>query len=432
MKYIWITATVFVIALVAWNAESVFAAKLYVSVNGIDSATCGGKNTPCRSISRAIANASTDDKIIVGPGYYGNLNSDLNFDDPGDEAAEVGFGCRCMIKINKRLMIESQNGAGATVLNARGNDISVVQIEASGTVFGKKNKGFTLTRSEYLGLVVADGVVGVRVEGNLAEVHQAGFFIQGSGHVFTGNVATGSAGVGFLLHGSGSTLSNNSATANFDSGFFIRGTGHVLTGNLSSGNHYPGFFLQGSGHLLTGNSAIGNQFAGIVVDSSATTITKNNIFGNNFLTYQGALNCGLRNRSGTSLSLAKNFWGAATGPGTLATPQPDPADNVCDDPSYPGSSTTVPSFAIKAFKVKLKLLDELPTDVPAKFVDASAFEKQRGFRLSLYTVTGQLVALIFDSTQLALTKQSLPNGVYFTMKIYADGRREIVKVVVTK
>src|SRR5712692_1255858 len=81
------------------------AATFIVANNGVDSSTCGAANTPCRSISRAIANALAGDTIIVGPGRYGDLNRDGAFTDPGEEAAEVGFGCNCMIKVNKQVTL---------------------------------------------------------------------------------------------------------------------------------------------------------------------------------------------------------------------------------------------------------------------------------------------------------------------------------------
>jgi hypothetical protein len=90
----------------------------------------------------------------------------------------------------------------------------------------------------------------------------------------------------------------------------------------------------------------------------------------------------------------------------------------------------VPSFATKEFKVKVKVLDEMPTDV----VPAPALKVANPSvtQLSVYSLRGQLVAFVSDSTQLAQASQSLPHGVYLAVRTYADGRREMVKVVVTK
>jgi parallel beta-helix repeat protein len=447
MKCIWITVVVVMTAIVAWSTQSVLAAKLYVAANGVDSAACGEKKSPCRSISRAIQNANNGDSLVVGPGRYGDLNGDGVFDDPGDEAAEVGSGCFCMIKIDKPLSIESRDGAAATVLDARGTNLNIVQIELSGAVFGKKKKGFTLTHAGGSGLVSLSSTAGVRVTGNVAIANGvgfgfngngnvfagnvasansvAGFSFVGSGHVLTGNVATGNGFQGFVFHGSGHILTGNVATGNGIHGFVFTGSGHVITGNVANANSRHGFIFSGSGHLLNGNSALGNKGFGILIGGSggtdSATIIKNNLFGNNNQPFYTGVNtftnCGLLNQSGDSFSVPNNFWGA-TGPGA------DPADNVCNEGV--GSSTTVPSFATKEFKVKIKALEELPTEVlPILSTPAEA-------PLRVYSLTGQLLAIVADQTQLALATRSLANSVYVAIKIYADGRREMVKVVVTK
>src|SRR3989304_4802764 len=88
------------------------AATLHVRNNGQDSGTCGAAASPCRSISQAIANAVAGDTLMVGPGRYGDLDGDGNFTSPGEEAAEDGSGCFCMIKVDKALTIGSRARAG--------------------------------------------------------------------------------------------------------------------------------------------------------------------------------------------------------------------------------------------------------------------------------------------------------------------------------
>ena len=56
-------------------------AALYVTNNGVDNQACGTKAAPCRSISQAIAYAKDGDKILVGPGRYGDLNGNGSFSD---------------------------------------------------------------------------------------------------------------------------------------------------------------------------------------------------------------------------------------------------------------------------------------------------------------------------------------------------------------
>jgi len=295
--------------------------------------------------------------------------------------------------------------------------VNVVQIEASDVIFGELQKGFTLTGAVFgveaagSGLVILAGTSGVQVGGNLATRNDGtgfdveggsghhvrgntasangtrgfeilgsghhvrgntasangnlgGFVILGNGHHVRGNMAIANGLVGFSLDGSGHVLNGNVATANEFDGFFIGPPGgDVLTGNMAIANGSAGFEIGNSGGsvltgnvVLTGNAALGNKDAGILIGSDGSaTITQNNIFGNDS---PPSTNCGLDNLSGGAINATDNFWGTAHGPGTLTTPQPEPADNVCDDTTnHPGSSTSVAPFATKKFTVETPLVE---------------------------------------------------------------------------
>jgi parallel beta-helix repeat protein len=324
----------------------------FVANNGVDSNnTCLAH--PCRSIGHAIQNANSGDTIVVGPGRYSWES------EPGP-----GF-CSCVIQVDKPLTIESRDGAGVTVLDATGHTVDVVHIEANDVVFGELQKGFTLTGAVLSsaaagsGLVILAGTSGVQVKGNLATRNDgAGFSINGgSGHHLRGNTANANRNNGFrVFQGSGVHLRGNTASANNFSGFVDNlGSGDHFRGNIASANGEAGFVLfdrpnfEGTS-VLTGNAALGNKGAGIAIGSGGAVITQNNIFGNDLST-----NCGLDNQSGGAINATHNFWGTATGPGTLTTPQPEPADNVCDD--ITGSSTSVAPFATKQFTVETPLVE---------------------------------------------------------------------------
>ena len=55
-------------------AVDVAAATLYARTNGTDTAGCGSSSHPCRTISAAVRAAADGDRIVVGPGRYGDLN----------------------------------------------------------------------------------------------------------------------------------------------------------------------------------------------------------------------------------------------------------------------------------------------------------------------------------------------------------------------
>jgi parallel beta-helix repeat protein len=340
---------------------SAWAATLHVANNGVDSPTCGGKTAPCRSISQAIANASDEDRIVVGPGRYGDLNGDGDFHDPGEEAAELDFGCFCMIKVNKPVTIESSNGALATVLDdavpdTNGFVTSVVSITASSVVFGRPKRGFTLTggRGPLPNGLFITNTNGVKVEGNVARTGRGtGFFVPGgNAHVFRDNLAISNF-VGFAFFGGGDhLLKGNVAVAN-STGFYLQeSSGNVLKWNVANSNRDEGFrfFLSGGGNVLEDNAALGNQGFGIRLDvGGVATVRRNNIYGNNdtLEPFTGLTNCGLCNESGNTIDATHNFWGTSRGPG------PDPADAVCN--AGIGSNTTVEPVAEKEFKIRMKV-----------------------------------------------------------------------------
>lgn len=346
--------------------QAAWAKRLFVANNGIDTPGCGSKQEPCRSISQAINNASAADVILVGPGLYGDLNGDGDFNDPGEESAEVGFGCRCMIQIDKSITLLSSEGAGVTVLDANGAILDVVNIAADEAVFGRKHKGFTITgaRSEAdddgVGLAVMGGH-GVHVMGNHAlDNDDAGFEISGDGHALEYNIASANGGgFVFAFTEEGHIVQNNTASANgsdvfFGNGFSITGNGYTVRKNTASGNRGMGFQINssdGASLIFEKNSAIGNRGTGIWIFAAPNmVITKNNIFGNlgeEVFFQSEALNCGLVNDSGAVIDATYNYWGAASGPG------PDPADNagpgsICDR----SGTTIVEPFSRNPFKIK--------------------------------------------------------------------------------
>ena len=321
----------------------------FVANNAIDSSTCGTSNAPCRSISRAIDNARNGDRILVRPGRYGDLNGDGDFNDPGEEAAEVGFGCRCMILVDKRLIIESTEGAVATVLDASGAQLDVVNITASHVVFGGNGRGFTLTGARKTGDDDGFGMEvqatrGVRVIDNVAIGNRSfGFVVRGSLHTARNNISSGNGhGFAFSATEEGHTITDNVATTNgndeeFGHGFVISGNSQSSMSNRSIGNKGVGFFLSttnGSGFVFKENDAIGNRGVGVWVQQGPQlALHRNNIFGNLGVAIGGFFpplpNCGLANNSGSTINATRNFWGAPTGPG------PDPADeagpgSICD------------------------------------------------------------------------------------------------------
>ena len=367
-------------------AAPVSAATLLVAVDGIDTADCGSKTAPCRSLSLAIAHSNPDDTIVVGPGRYGDIAEDGDFTDPGDETAEVDTGCDCMIHVDKRLTIVSRDGAAVTVLDARGAHVAVMLADQPGTVVGRKGKGFTLTGSadgdgfhsesdditvvgnlatrngedgiQASGLrvlvtdnrIIANGGSGCHCSGNdslfarnvVTDNGQGG--IEADAHnTLVANFAARNVGNGFDVEG-GNLLKGNVAVGNTANGFLLF-ENNTATGNVAHGNH-NGFLLQGDGNLLSKSSVAANFGVGVVAAGAGNRITSTSLFGNaaGIVLVPGAnANCGTLARAGATLDVSASFWGAPDGPGA------DPADDVCNEL---GGTTTVGVNASHEIKVK--------------------------------------------------------------------------------
>lgn len=327
----------------SWSSAAHAAgnAILHVENNGVDSATCGPTNDPCRSISRAISNAHERDVILVGPGRYGDVNANGVLGEPGEEASPTG-ACFCMIAVTKRLTLLSRAGAAATILDIGDSNGAPVSIKASHVVFGGPFSGFTVTGSRLLGGLVIDAPENVSVTGNIAYSNGGadGFSaVSGTRHKLIGNLSTLN-GHGFGIFSTATFVKQNVATKNIANGFRVQSVDNLLVENHASGNGEWGFVLDTSRQAVRRNSIVGNALEGIFVGLNVTRIQadKNNIYGNG-VSFERPNNCGLGAAPGAQVDATNNFWGSATGPG------PDPADNVC------GSGITVRSFAARAFDV---------------------------------------------------------------------------------
>jgi hypothetical protein len=319
------------------------SAKLWhVANDGVDSETCGMKTDPCRSITRAILSSSSNDRIRVGPGRYGDLNGDGDFDDPGEELGQVGWGCECMIYVFKPLKIFSSDGATATGLNAGPADIDVVKISGSDIRFGKPNSGFTITLSGIgRGVLIESSATGVRVEGNILRSATTGIADYGVDSVIRRNRAFenhGGAG-GFLAHGTNALFELNLAAGN-GNGFQVVTPGNVFRRNIACGNLYEGFCVEADA-TLEENGIVGNRSSGIGFMAGASsvtlTLTENNIFGNGDAP-RASSNCGIEFCSlsmSNTVNATGNYWGSATGPG------PNPGDEAGSGPCDAGVLNSV-------------------------------------------------------------------------------------------
>ena len=331
-------------ALLLTIAASAHAANHYVANDGVDTAGCGAKDSPCRSITRAIDNASDGDTVIVGPGRYGDLNGDGQLDDPGDETGAPFLPC--LVAVRKAITVTSSDGAAPTIIDARSVVVAMnVLVITNDAVFGKPAKGFTVTQTKApdggTGIAIVGSVSNVTVRGNqVTSVSPTTGALRGIAMLppafpgdptpgpilIEGNQVTGWL-EGVVARGVATTARKNVISTN-NTGIAASEDG-LVTGNVVSNNAVA---MSIDGARVVGNAIVGNG-VGLVVEG-ASVVEKNNIVSNS--------GCGLGNFTVGGLPATGNYWGAPTGPG------PAPADEVCHGA---GATETVVPFAAKPYNV---------------------------------------------------------------------------------
>jgi hypothetical protein len=251
-----------------------------------------------------------------------------------------------MLAVNKSVKLMSSDGAAVTLIDGRTAAVNrTVLIIANDAEFGGPGKGFFVTQSDGAtksGIVIDGDDVSVR--GNQLipifadAISSAISTVNSPGEVLIeGNQIVGWAS-GILIAGANKTVRKNVLLEN--------GTGiHTAPGSEVTGNvvvdNTIGIKLNDGAATVTGNAAIGNGLgisnnpAGPPGGADFTGVVQKNAFIGN--------GCGLRNDGVIGLLADKNYWGAATGPGSA------PADDVCNTS---GGTTTVSPFSSSAIKVK--------------------------------------------------------------------------------
>ena len=321
-----------------WS-ENAFAKTLHVENAGSDSGSCGGSVAPCRSISQAIANANSGDEIVVGPGIYGNTNSDMSL-TPGSGDETPGDGG--MIDIKKPLSIVSSAGADLTIIRYPGPNAGsfAVVITADNVRFGDFGKGFSVVSRSIPGC--SAGIrgfgAGSIIEGNSVTGCFRGFETTGAGVQLTHNRAAFNTEVGFMTRSEGAFITENTATQNGFTGFVTESLDWHMTGNASIANTGDGATVDGNG-VFVGNAMIGNAQTGLGLNGFLVGGIVNLVISTNSFYFNRSLggNCGIFNNTFTVIDAPNNFWGLPTGPG------PDPADFACGNPIHVTPWLTAPA-----------------------------------------------------------------------------------------
>lgn len=307
------------------------AAKLEVSNRGVDGPSCGTKASPCRSLSAAIANAAPGDTLLVGPGRYGDLDGDGTLGEAGEETG--GPACDCLVYVAKRLTILSRAGAAATLVD--GSELPLgwiaVWLAEPGSVFGRRNRGFTITLADQAEAGVHAPASGVTIAGNWLFGGGAGIYVQGDDARVEDDRLVASE---ILVQDGARALVQRSSSLHSGTGIYTSGVENVLDRVVVAGNA-DGVLLTGADSAVRRSLAAGNDDRGITVYEPTDVVERCSLFGNGI----GGLYV-----QGTSAIATGNYWGSPDGPGD------DPADEVTGNG---GAATSPIPFATQEIRVKL-------------------------------------------------------------------------------
>jgi hypothetical protein len=357
-------------AVLMLSAEPAQAGKLYAANNGVDSADCGEKSNPCRSISHTVTRGSSGDQIVVGPGVYGDINNDGDLEDDGEENA-LGTD-EAMISISSAIKLFSRDGAKSTVIRGVSTKSFAVYLKSSEVLLGKNKRGFTITGGSKAALFVEGSNTSISAN-KLYSNDGHGILVgcipsddENTDPDFRGFSSSGTLQHNILNHNGMSgayfcentaswNLSNNESSHNSAHGAYLQGANHSSTRNVFTDNALNGMRILGAPSLtvlktvidangssgvsigdspnstLKKSSIIGNTGTGVFI-SEGVTISKSNILGNlpTDNTGGGYLNCGVFDNTSDEGQLNQNYWGSADGPAAN-----EPADDVCSQVKTP-------------------------------------------------------------------------------------------------
>jgi parallel beta-helix repeat protein len=234
----------------------------YVSTTGSDTEGDGSSGNPWGTIQYAVdsAGVSDGDTIIVRDGTY-NENVD----------------------VNKRLTIQSENGAATTIVQTPDPDEDVFTVAADEVNIS----GFTVTGATGVGragIYLNPDTDHCNITNNIASGNDRGIYLShASDNTISGNTLLDNnwAGIG-LVQSSSNTINDNTAS-NTGFGMWLHSSSNnTISGNMINESSPYGIYLyECSSNTLNGNTASDNSDSGIALSLSSNNTIEGNTASEN-------------------------------------------------------------------------------------------------------------------------------------------------------
>ena len=215
-----------------------------------------------------------------------SIQAAVNAAYPGDTIIVMDGTYTENVKVDKRLMIRSENGPDSTIVQADDPYDHVFEVTADYV----KISGFTVT------VEGADGdSAGIHLEADYCNISNnncsnslAGIALSGSSNVLSNNICSSNDGYGIILGQSSNnnTISNNICSNNNTYGFYIvNSNNNSISNNICSLNDGFGIWLvfDSNNNTISDNNCSNNDYGiGLVFDSNDNTISDNNCSNNDY------------------------------------------------------------------------------------------------------------------------------------------------------
>lgn len=217
------------------------------------------------------------------PSDYKTIQESINNASPGDSIVVSEGTYHENVTIDKPLVLKSDKGAGATIVQANVAQEPVIKVMNAD---GVSITGFTIAGSKAAGILVHSSS-NSRITENRIVNNGYGIFINASqNNIVAGNTTNKNELYGIYLEAStGNAIEKNTSVANADKGIFLNGSNaNRIAGNEVGLNEWDGITLWASNNnLLQGNEVFRNRYSIVIAGSENNSEVDNTTYPNLYI-----------------------------------------------------------------------------------------------------------------------------------------------------